>query len=274
MRFATQIAALSLTLLASNSCSLALDFEDLDGLPCGCLPDFVCLVASNRCVPRHSVELFKSCTLDAVDPDALCPRASAEAPMGARCLDRDGLGPRCLPICTPTNYSTADAAQSVAAQCPVGTTCWTASDRAGVCDEGECSDQPNNCVGGSRQCVTFNGAGVCFTTCEIFVPDNSCAGDKLCHPIGASSVTACIDQGTKALGEICDDENPCQKFDDPTRRRPMICDRPMGSQGPRRCWAICNPSDGSRCILPESCTISRGRVNQSSSSLGICTTGG
>ena len=89
MKFATQLASILLVFAVSNSCSLVLDFEELDGLPCGCLPEFVCLVASNGCVPRHSVELFKSCTLDAVDPDALWPRASAEAPMGARCLDRD-----------------------------------------------------------------------------------------------------------------------------------------------------------------------------------------
>ena len=259
-------------LLLAAGCSFALDFDDLDDLPCECLPDYVCLVGSDRCVKKHSVELFKSCTPDARNPDDLCP-------VGAICVDLSEsqvgakAGHRCLQKCTPSNYSTSEAAANIANQCPPSTTCWKAAERGGVCDEGICSDLPNNCPA-PKKCVRFNNAGVCFTPCNIFVNDG-CAGDQSCHPIGNSSVTACVESGLRDLYDLCSDSDACKKMD--TRGRSMVCDRPAMTEAPRRCYAICVFGQAGRCLAPpqqESCAFSRPRVDPTSGAdLGICVTG-
>jgi hypothetical protein len=247
--------------LAGGACSFALDFDELSDLRCPCLPEYVCLVQSDRCVPRRSVEDFKSCSPDAENPDDLCK-------MGSICVNYAERGHRCLPSCQVTNYSTSEAAERVRAQCPEGTTCWDTGERGGVCDEGECADNPNTCPG-TQRCVKFNGAGVCFTTCEIFVGDNSCAADQLCHPIGDSSVVSCVPQGMRDYNEICSDADPCKKLD--VVGRPLVCDRPAGSSSPRRCLPICAFGDGSRCRMGETCVFARSMVDPvSGASLGVC----
>jgi len=245
MRRLLLLAALS----ASAGCGLALDFDDLSDLPCPCDNDHVCLNGSDRCVPRASVELFKSCSQDTDGMgDELCPQ-------NAICQAVNGLGPRCLPKCEPTTYATPEAGQMVLAQCPfTGTTCWP-TDRGGVCSEGECRTTPNNCPPG-QECVNFNGAGVCFTQCDIYQTNPfPCANNEACHPIGSSKVTACVPTGERRLGEPCTADDLCTKVDG--NNRPLVCDRPQAStEGLRRCLAICT-NDGD-CIPPnESCTLAR-----------------
>lgn len=252
---------LTAALAAAAGCSAILDFDDEADLPCECRTGFVCLRASNRCVPTRSVELFKSCSLDADSPDDLCPE-------NAICYNLKGRGPRCLPLCTPTTYSTPEAGLKVNAQCPVGKTCWEAGTRGGVCDEGECTDVPNNCPP-TQRCVAFNGAGVCFTECQIFQGDACVDQTRACHPIGASSVTACVPIGTAGYSDLCSDTMPCAKFD--AANRPMVCDREANSQAPRRCWPVCVPGDGRQCSAQETCQFARSRINEVSGvDLGLC----
>lgn len=244
------------------ACGVALDFDDLSDLPCPCDTDHVCLNSSDRCVLRGSVELFKSCSQDTNQSgDELCPP-------NAICQAVNGLGPRCLPQCEPTTYATPEAGQIVSAQCPyTGTTCWR-TDRGGVCSEGVCRANPNNCPPG-QECVTFNGAGVCFTTCEVYQRSPfACGNDQLCHPIGSASVTACVPAGPRRLGELCDAENLCAKLDG--AGRPMVCDRPLNTDSPRRCLAVC-VNDGD-CIPPqESCALARPDIDPVlGTDLGVC----
>ncbi len=244
-----KLALLTLTLAMSTGCGAVLDFDDLSDLPCPCDQDHVCLNAANRCVPRRSVELFKSCSQDTTAlGDELCPE-------NAICQAVNGLGPRCLPRCVPTSYATPEAGGMAAAQCPfVGTTCW-ATDRGGVCSEGVCRTTPNNCPAG-QECVVFNGAGVCFTQCDIYQRNPiPCGNNEACHPIGSSAVTACVPTGERRLGETCTADDLCVKLDG--NNRPLVCDRPISQDtGVRRCLAIC-VNDGD-CIPPqESCAVSR-----------------
>ena len=254
--------------LAVAGCSMILDFDDLSELPCECLPDYVCLVESNRCVPKRSVDLFKSCNTDARNPDDLCPE-------GARCVDVGG-GHRCLTSCILSSYSTPEAAQRIATECPTGTTCWPvpADPGTGVCAESECTDSPNNCPG-DEKCVRANGAGMCFQTCRIFSTPNGCVGDQACHPILASSATACVRAGIIDIHQICDDANPCKKTDS-TTIRPLICDRPAGNEGPRRCVAPCMDGAGTRCVGNEACSFSRSMVETEAGpvDLALCWVGG
>lgn len=245
LRPALFFAALSVT----AGCGAVLDFDDLSDLPCPCDQDHVCLNASNRCVPRRSVELFKSCSQDTTGlGDELCPE-------NAICQAVNGLGPRCLPRCEPTTYATPEAGQMVAAQCPyLGTTCWD-TDRGGVCSEGVCRSNPNNC-GPGQECVVFNGAGVCFTQCDIYQRNPvACGNNEACHPIGSSAVTACVPIGERRLGETCTADDLCVKLDGDGR--PLVCDRPLSqTSGVRRCLAIC-VNDGD-CFAPvESCAVAR-----------------
>src|SRR5262245_30179395 len=87
---------------AAAACSAVLDFDDLSDLPCPCDQGHVCLVQADRCVARGSVDLFKSCDLGADRPDDLCPE-------GSICESVNGLGLRCLPTCTPSNYATPES---------------------------------------------------------------------------------------------------------------------------------------------------------------------
>lgn len=245
-----------------------LDFDDVDGLPCPCDPEYTCLLGSSKCVLRGSVELFKSCSTDTPNNgDDLCPP-------NAVCESINGNGPRCLPLCTPTNYGTPASGQKVADQCPFGNTCWIARS-SGVCSEGVCNDNPNNCDAG-QQCVRFNGAGVCFTTCGVFQTNPlPCSAGQLCQPIGESSVTACIPSGPVQRTQECNEENMCAKTDE--NGRPMVCDVALGSTDTlRRCFAICDPAEGAARCNPNlnefNCPTSRPNVEpRSGRSLGICT---
>jgi hypothetical protein len=248
--------------LAVVGCSFILDFDDIEKLPCECLPDYICLDGSDRCVRRGSVEDFKSCTTAARDPDALCVE-------GSRCFNNEGRGHRCLPRCTPSNYATAESGANINKQCPEATTCWTAEAGTGVCDRGECEINPNSCPP-TKECVTFNNAGVCFATCNIFSRD-ACVGDEACHPIGESPVTACIKVGQRDLHELCSDTDPCKQED--ATGRALVCDRPVNSSDRRRCWPICSLDNTYVCAVPgESCLSSRPNVIDSGRrlDLGLC----
>jgi hypothetical protein len=252
------------------SCSLTLDFDNEKDLPCPCLPDYVCLVAANRCAKKNSVDDNKSCTFDAQQPDDLCQPMST-------CVDR-GQGPKCLKRCTPTTYTTAESGARLAAECPQAKTCWPIPAGGGVCDQGECSTNPDTC-GNSQTCNVFNGAGICFTNCQIFHGD-ACAGPDLgCHPVGDSSSTACLPTGKRMLGDLCNDDptdsngGPCAKYDGTPQNRAMICDTPLtsGTPAPLRCLAICNPTDSSACLSgKETCQRSRPRIDALGDDLGVC----
>lgn len=252
-------------LVATAGCSMIVDFDDTSELPCGCAPDHVCLVSSDRCVPKASVDLFKSCNPDTpnMTGDDLC-----EA--GAICVDLKSRGHRCLKQCNPSNFSTPESGQNIASQCPTGTLCW-ASQRGGVCDEGECTDLPNNCDP-PQKCVQFNGAGKCFTNCDIYAA-NECAGDTACHPVGSTAVTACVEAGTLQLTNTCSDTLRCAKNDTATGRA-MVCGTPLNSAKPAQCWGVCRVGDGSRCGPMETCLPFRADIEPTTMSvLGICTSG-
>lgn len=252
-------------MMAFLGCSWALDFDRIDDLPCDCLPGYVCLLEANRCVPEGSVENFKFCTPDALDQDALCQGES-------KCLDR-GSGYRCLPPCTITNYSTPNAGARVRAECPTGTLCWTTDD-GGRCDEGECSETRQDCAI-TQKCVAVNGAGRCFTTCNIFDGNDACAGDQACHLLLDSNVTSCIETGAGIIGNVCDDDRPCAKFDMSMQglSRPMICASPLNSGDARKCLPICSPGTNSaqRCGSQETCQLVITNVDAvTGANLGVC----
>ena len=248
---------------AMLSCSWALDFETIDDLPCDCLPNYVCLKGANRCVPEGSVEYFKFCTPDALDQDALCQGES-------KCIDR-GTGYRCLPGCTITNYSTPNAGARVRSECPTGTLCWTTDD-GGRCDEGECSESRQDCPI-TQKCVAVNGAGRCFTTCNIFDGNDACAGDQACHLLLDSNVTSCIDTGSAIIGNVCGDDIPCAKFDTSTGvERPMICAKPLNSEDDRKCLPICSPGNSAfQCATVETCQLVATNIDPlTGANLGVC----
>ena len=249
-------------LAAAPSCSLLVDFEDETDLPCPCLPDHVCLVSSNRCVPKNSVEDYKSCSPDAERPDDLCQP-------GSICYNFRERGPRCLPTCAPSQYSTPEAAERIRTQCVrIGTTCWQIENGGGVCDEGECTDLPDNC-GGTRRCVPVNGTGVCFTPCRIFTGD-ACVGDQqACHPILDSSVTACITSGPREIGQPCSDIDPCMKQDQ--FGNSIVCDRPANTSDLRRCYRACPFPNMTGCAPGETCQFARNDIDPvTRGALGLC----
>ncbi|MCK6550105.1 hypothetical protein L6R52_29995 [Myxococcota bacterium] len=270
MRPWTRRVLLSLTLAAlAGGCSFVLDFDDVTGLPCPCDSNHVCLIPSDTCFPRNSVEIGKSCDLGAETPDDLCPE-------GSICEAINGEGKRCLLTCTPSNYATPESQTRLAAQCPLGTTCWATPRGVGVCSEGVCNDLPNNCPP-PQQCVRFNGAGVCFTPCNIFETNPlPCAGSQMCHPIGDSSVAACVDSGTVQRSEICSDVDMCSQLDE--FGRPLVCDRPIGAStiDQRRCRAICVcPAgalcDNASCNTGAACGLSRPAIEPATQAgLGLC----
>jgi hypothetical protein len=233
-RFAPTLSALVL----AGGCSFILDFDNIEGLPCPCDPDHVCLVPSQTCFRRHSVDDFKSCDIGAATPDDLCRQNSI-------CQSVNGDGPKCLPTCTPSTYATPESSQNIGKQCPEGTTCWL-TDRGGVCSGGVCNEIPNDCPP-PKECVRFNGAGVCFTPCAIFqLNPPPCANGQVCHPVGTTGKTQCIDPGPRKLGEPCSDTDMCEQTDMGGRR--LACEVPSGSKEIRRCRAICIcPPDGSAC---------------------------
>jgi hypothetical protein len=256
------VSASALLVASLGACSLALDFDDETDLGCPCLPDHVCLVTSDRCVKKNSVEDFKSCSPDAERPDDLCVP-------GSICFPFRDFGPRCMPKCTPSQYSTAEAGLRIAEQClRVGTTCWPIEEGGGVCGEGECNDNPNTCPP-PKQCVKFNGAGVCFTPCKIFQGDQACLGGQACHPIGDSSATACIQPGNVQVQDRCSDVDPCAKLDQ--QGNTLVCDRPQGSTDSRRCHRICPFPNPIGCAGGESCRFSRSNIDPDQrADLGLC----
>ncbi len=253
-----------LPLMLLSGCSFILDFDNVDDLPCPCDPEHVCLEASNRCAATRSVDRFKSCPTDTpLGGDELCPTDNDI------CVDVNGRGSRCLPKCTPVNYATPSASSELNLVCPPTTTCWPLPDGTGVCSEGVCDALIQNCAA-TQMCGNFNGAGVCFTTCDVFQTNPlPCSSGQVCHPIGTESFTACVDAGPRARTEICDSKNMCQKTDE--IGRPMVCAKQLGSTAEQlRCWPICVP--GTPCQgAGESCLIARSNVDPiTGADLGIC----
>ena len=244
-------------------CSFVLDYPE-DSLPCPCKPDFVCLRTSNVCVQKESVDDFKSCSPDAEFPDDLCKQ-------GSRCFDfRDG--PMCLPRCVPSHYSTPEVDQSIRAQCGAGKGCFQVlggGPADGVCYAGECSPLSQDCAP-PQQCAAFNLAGVCFTPCRIFPPNAGCIGTQACHPLGASSVTACIETGLRQPGEVCSDVASCAKADG--NGRSLVCARPEGSSDQLRCLKICKFGSAAGCDGGEACQFVRPDVDRDvpGTALGVC----
>ncbi|MBI4818098.1 MAG: hypothetical protein HY791_17685 [Deltaproteobacteria bacterium] len=248
-------------LVVLAGCSFLMDFDEETDLPCPCLPTHVCLVSTNRCIPKHSVDPFKSCPPDAETPDDLCP-------IDHLCYNYEGRGYRCLPKCVPSNYSTPESGRYVRDVCPAGTTCWKIAEGAGVCDEGECVANPNTCPP-PQECVPFNGAGVCFTPCQIFRA-GSCLGNEMCHRIGDTNTTACIPSGITPITEVCDDTRTCKQADD--LGRALVCDRPENSTDLRRCLPPCPfGSVNQNCVAGETCQFVKADIDpQTLEDLGVC----
>lgn len=248
--------------VALGACSVALDFDDLEDLPCPCAPGFVCIKPSDRCVPAGSSEPFKACSPETpLTGDELCPE-------NHRCVALNGMGHRCLPSCVPVNYARPTAGANVAAQCPFDTTCWN-TDKGGVCSEGVCRDNPNSCTEPGQRCGVFNGAGVCFTECQIL--GNICGADETCHPIGVSDITACVQTGNLPAGSVCTrpQDGMCEKFDG---TRPLICAGFEASSDEQLfCRPVCDPVSGTGCIGGETCFLVRARIDPTTgSSVGAC----
>jgi hypothetical protein len=267
MRTAQLYIAATLLVAAASACSLALDFDNVEDLPCPCDQDHVCLVASDTCVRRASVEDYKSCDLGADRPDDLCGPSSI-------CESVNGLGKRCLPTCTVSNYATAEAAARISFACAAGKTCWESSRGVGVCSEGICSPLRQDCPA-PQMCVAFNGAGVCFTPCRIFLDNPACAGGQICQLIGDSEVTACIQPGLGNIGDVCDDKNMCRPNDG--GNRPLVCAKPENSADTvLHCRAICECPVGAgclqdRCNTGAACVQAQPGVDQERMvGLGVC----
>lgn len=250
-------------------CGAILDFDDLEGLPCPCDDRFVCLQSSDRCVPRGSVDPFKSCSQDTNQfGNELCPP-------NHRCVAINDRGPRCLPDCLPVLYARASAGARVAEQCPFGTACWaTPGVGGGVCSEGVCRDNPNNCPP-NESCVLFNGAGICFRQCSIHAGlPGDCVADQTCHPIGLSNVTACVQTGNLPLDSICTQaqDGMCQKDTGGPQRRALICAKPERSTDLNlRCRPVCNPDDNTGCLAGETCVLVRANIDPFvGASVGLC----
>lgn len=265
---AKDLVVIALGLVAGVGCSLALDFESELDLPCPCKPDAVCLRSTNVCAPKRSVDDYKSCTLDAETPDDLCKANST-------CIVFRG-GAQCLPRCFPQQFITGDAANGIRAECAAGRTCWPipgAGEAQGVCYEGECSELANDCTAPQR-CVNVNAAGVCFTPCKLFSPTQPCLGGQVCHPLGATNVTACVRPGIRTEGEVCTEKDPCAATTNDGTGRPLVCDRPSasGAADVRRCRKICQNNQTAGCDNGEACLTARLDVDpdQQGVNLGLC----
>ncbi len=266
-------AVIALGLAAGVGCSLALDFDSESDLPCApggvCKPESVCLQTSNVCVARNSVDDYKSCTFDAVTPDDLCKA-------GSTCIDFSGNGATCLPRCFPQQFITGDASNDVRAECSVGKNCWQipgGGEAEGVCHPGECNELANDCPAPQR-CVNVNAAGVCFTPCKLFSPDQPCLGGQACHPLGSTNVTACVRPGIRKELELCSAKDPCAAVTDDGTSRPMVCDRPAitGAADQRRCYKVCQVGSSAGCNNGERCVLARLDVDpdRRNIDLGIC----
>ncbi|MFO0724472.1 MAG: hypothetical protein U1E65_11855 [Myxococcota bacterium] len=259
-----RLLALILSLIAGVGCSAVLDFDNEKDLPCPCLTGYVCLTSSNRCVLKNSVDDYKSCSPDAENPDDLCKPNSI-------CYAINANGPQCLPKCVPSNYATPEAGLTIGNQCQSSKTCWAIPQGGGVCSDGLCSETPNSCDP-PQQCVAFNSAGICFTPCPIFKPETGCIGDQACHPIGSSSVMACVKSGNVLEGQQCDDTKPCAKLTAGMPQRPLVCDRPAASTDVRRCRKICQFGSNLGCDTGEECQFSRPNADPDAPgvALGLC----
>lgn len=254
---------------AAGSCSLLLDFDDVENLPCPCDQRHVCLVAQDTCVRRGSVETYKSCDLGAERPDDLCGENEV-------CEAINGLGRRCLPVCEVVNYATADSVSGLSLACGAGKTCWESSRGTGVCSEGICNELRQDCPPPGI-CKTFNGAGVCFTPCRIFLDNPACAGGQICQPIGGGSVTACLPPGTGNIGDVCNDRELCKPNDEGPNQRPLVCAEPADTHDPyEHCHAVCQCPVGancqnSACNTGAACVPSRPNVDpERMVGLGVC----
>ena len=260
------IAALAVVAGSMTACSLALDFEDLEGLPCPCDQGFICLSTSQTCVPTQSVDDFKSCDIDAT------PNPSDQCKEGRDCVVLNGIGARCLPRCTPRIPFVTDVGREIEAECGAGKYCWELSAGVGYCDDGECTDLPDSCSP-PEQCVRINGAGVCFTGCDIFSNAMPCgATGTHCQPVVESRIMGCLPSGTQQSGQPCGlAEGACDDTDD--QGRGLICVRPLGSSNPlRTCAPRCNFSlNNTDCILQgEGCFEAIGNIDDVGTDLGIC----
>ena len=262
---APAIAALTVAMMSSG-CGLILDFDDLEGLPCDCLPGFVCLSTSETCVPANSVDDFKSCDVNAT------PNASDQCQAGSDCVEINQAGGRCLPRCTPRIPFVAEVGLEIQAECGEGRYCWELSPGVGYCDDGECSDIPETCPPPQR-CVSINGAGVCFDVCDIFSTASPCGATAThCQPVAETRIMACLPSGAQLSGEPCGlTEGACEDVDD--QGRGLICTRPQQSTNPlRRCAPRCNASlDNVDCPLPgEGCFLAIPDIDDLGTDLGIC----
>ncbi len=263
-----------------------LDFEDLEGLPCPCDDRHVCLLASERCVPRESVDPFKSCPTDTpLSGSETCRLerdATGRVTQDYVCAALNGQGPRCLPVCAPVPYGRRDAGRLVANRCPTGTTCWSVptgdSPAGGVCSEGICEESPNTCPA-TQRCARFNGAGVCFTECSVYDRPSGCGADQVCQLIGLANLTACVAAGPTPTGGLCNQiegEEPlddmCQRQDTGSVVRPLICAHPDAATDRRDfCLPVCSPADGSGCLPGELCLLARANVYPSTGQgVGVC----
>ena len=259
------ILAICLTGLAASSCSLILDFDDVEGLPCGCQTGFVCLSDSQTCVRAGSVDDFKSCDINATPANDQCKG-------GSECVEINDTGARCLPRCLPQVPFVSEVGAAIAAECGAGKYCWQVAPGTGYCDDGECNDLPDDCPPPQR-CVRINGAGVCFETCDIFSNATPCgATGTHCQPVAESRVFACLPSGTQQSGEPCGlAEGQCEDLD--SENRTLICTRPIGGTNPvRRCAPRCNPAlPNVECFLAnEGCFTAIANIDDLGTDLGIC----
>lgn len=239
-----------------GGCSLAYDFDDIDGLRCPCQDGYVCI--DGACEPSGQVDDFAPCRPDVDD---------AQCRPGARCTEGTE-GAFCLPSCARANFG----ASPVPDACVAGTVCRPrTSDAATVCMPSACDVGDNRC-GVGRVCVLLNGAGVCVAPCDPFATE-ACLGDEACHPIGASGQTACIPAGETGLGAACTD-TPCARRSAEATPRPLVCTASQAdSDAILRCRPACVPSTGYGCMAGETCATARpGATTASGAALGVCVT--
>jgi hypothetical protein len=254
--------------LSAAGCSLAFDFDEIEGLPCDeadqCLEDFICRLDNRTCIPRGSVDPGRSCGIQVEgDPDNLCPQDFA-------CVNVAGRGLRCLRTCQPVVPVGEDANLRLFDECEEeGRFCWELPTGGGACDEGECREVGNQgCPVGST-CVELNGAGKCFAECNIFADPPDCVGG-VCQPIDQASSNACVAPGDRSEGETCNSLERCAP--ETEGGFPLICARAEGeSSGQVRCAVRCDPFTNSGCPNGEPCLrIAGSPASGASVEVGIC----